>query len=417
MKNSSPIIDVFLWDTCIGRLKWDTLRQLSVFQFTDEYHALHYDVSPSAHKKERSIASFYGRSGDLYQGLPEFLSDALPDKWGSTLFNKWLAENKVAAIDSTPLLKLSYIGKRAMGAFEFVPQLEQNPDDQPAIDMASLSMLASKVYKDRESAIISESENMTMNKLIYLGTSAGGMRPKAVVAYNPDNGEFRSGQVNLPENFTHYIIKFREDKESPTPEIEMIYHQMAKEAGITMTPCFLKEIDGARHFMTERFDRIGNEKILTQTLAAMMPGASDYMKLCWLADTLNLPQEDRDQIFIRMVFNFVGGISDDHSKNTSFMMNKSGRWRLSPAYDLTFTANIWENSSAHIHSMGIMEKRSNLTVSDFIEFAEDFVDNPKQKIERVMDAVSKFRDWCTEYSVDNGIKDKIQNVLNIIRPV
>ena len=191
---------------------------------------------------------------------------------------------------------------------------------------------------------------------------------------------------------------------------------MAKESGISMMPCFLKEVDGINHFITQRFDRIGSEKVFTQTLAAIMPGADDYLKLAWLSNTLGLPQEDRDQIFIRMVFNYVAGVSDDHSKNFSFIMDKNGRWRLSPAYDVMFTANIWEDRSAHIHSLGIMGKKSAVTIADFMDFAEDFVENPKAMIERVINAVAKFGQWCDHYNVDAGIKKLIQNALDFIRP-
>ena len=196
----------------------------------------------------------------------------------------------------------------------------------------------------------------------------------------------------------------------------MIWHEMAKESGISMMPCFLKEVDGINHFITERFDRIGSEKVFTQTLAAIMPGADDYLKLAWLSKTLGLPQEDRDQIFIRMVFNYVAGVSDDHSKNFSFIMDKNGRWRLSPAYDVMFTANIWEDRSAYIHSLGIMGKKSAVTIADFMDFAEDFVENPKAMIDRVINAVAKFGQWCDHYNVDAGTKKIIQNALDFIRP-
>jgi len=416
MNNDKVIVDVLLWGTCIGRLKWDKERRVSIFQFTDDYLLQPYDICPSTHRKDRAITSFYGRPGELYQGLPEFLADALPDKWGAELFDRWLNANHIPLMEATPLLKLSYIGKRAMGAFEFVPEYGEQIDEETALDMSSLAALSSDVYHKRDSALISKEESITMKKLIYLGTSAGGMRPKAVVAYNPRTGEFRSEQVDLPEDFKHYIIKFKEDPESPTSEIEMIYHEMAKDAGIKMSTCFLKKIDGLNHFMTERFDRKGGEKILSQTLAAIMPGASDYMKFCWLANTLNLPQEDRDQIFIRMVFNFAAGISDDHTKNISFTMDRAGTWRLSPAYDVMFTANVWENSFAYIHSMGVMQKRSNLIIQDFMDFAEDFVDKPMEKIERVLDSVACFGRWCDNYSVDRDIREKIQKVLDEVRP-
>ena len=298
-----------------------------------------------------------------------------------------------------------------MGALEFEPEVRDD-DPRGLVDMSSLATLASKVYNDRDAAVISPEDNLTMKKLIYLGTSAGGMRPKAVIAYDLETEEFRSGQVDLPKDFKQYIIKFKEEENSPTTEIEMVYYEMAKEAGINMMPCFLKEIDGRNHFVTERFDRKNGDKIFSQTLAAIMPGADDYLKLCWIAETLNLPQEDKDQIFIRMVFNYVAGVSDDHNKNISFIMDKTGVWRLSPAYDVMFTANTWENSSAHIHSMGVMGKRSALTTSDFVNFAEDFVEDPEKKILQVFDAVGKFQSLCDKFGIDRAISDKIRQVLD-----
>lgn len=374
MKKEPIIVNVYLWGTCIGKLNWDFEKHCSVFQFTDEYRKQDYDICPSTHPKRTPLfASFYGNKDKLYQGLPEFLADALPDKWGASLFDQWLTDNNIKVTESLPLLKLSYIGKRAMGALEFEPEFNDDAIHE-SVNMSSLATLASKIYNDRDAAVISPEDSLTMKKLIYLGTSAGGMRPKAVVAYNLETEEFRSGQEDLPENFKQYIIKFKEADDSPTTEIEMVYSEMAKAAGINMVSCFLKEIDGRNHFVTERFDRKDGDKILSQPLAAIMPGADDYMKLCWLAETLKLPQEDKDQIFIRMVFNYVAGISDDYNKNISFIMDKTGRWRLSPAYDVMFTANTWENSSAHIHSMGVMGKRSALTTSDFVNFAEDFLE-------------------------------------------
>lgn len=413
----NPIaVDVMLWGNCIGRLTWDTDKLLSVFQFSEEYASLPYNVCPSTHKKGQTMSTaFFGRPGELYQGLPEFIADSLPDKWGSSLFDKWLTENKVSLMDSTPLLKLSYIGKRAMGALEFVPECDEDNGREP-LDMTSLANLASEVYLNRFKAALSAEESITMKKLIYLGTSAGGKRPKAVVAYNPQTGVFRSGQVDLPEGFRHYIIKFKEDPLAPTSEIEMIWHEMAREAGITMMPCFLKEIDGRTHFITERFDRVGGEKVFTQTLAAIMPGADDYMKIAWLANTLNLPQEDRDQLFIRMVFNFAAGISDDHNKNFSFTMDRQGLWRLSPAYDVMFTTNIWEDRSAYIHSLGVMGKKSSVSIADFMEFAEDFVENPEKKIQRVMAAVDSFGQWCDNYCIEPDVRGKIQSALDFVRP-
>ncbi len=201
MKKEPIIVNVYLWGTCIGKLNWDFEKHCSVFQFTDEYRKQDYDICPSTHPKRTPLfASFYGNKDKLYQGLPEFLADALPDKWGASLFDQWLTDNNIKVTESLPLLKLSYIGKRAMGALEFEPEF--NDDDiQETVDMSSLATLASKIYNDRDAAVISPEDSLTMKKLVYLGTSAGGMRPKAVIAYNTETGEFRSGQVDLPENY------------------------------------------------------------------------------------------------------------------------------------------------------------------------------------------------------------------------
>ena len=411
MSENPLSVNVMLWGTNIGKLLWSQADHCAVFQFSDAYLSMPYDMCPLTHRKSALMGrSFLGNRQPLYQGLPEFLADALPDKWGSALFDQWLTDNSVPIIESLPLMKLSYIGKRAMGALEFVPEF-QDTETEDTVDISSLADLAAKIYKDRSEAVITQDEALTLKKLIYLGTSAGGARPKAVVAFNPTTNEFRSGQADLPDGFKHYIIKFKEDNISPTTEIEMVYHEMAKEAGITMMPCFLRKVDGLNHFVTERFDRQDGRKSFTQTLAALMPGADDYMKLCWLADSLRLPQEDRDQLFIRMVFNFMAGVSDDHNKNFSFIMDPSGAWRLSPAYDVTFTANVWQDSSAAVHSLGVMGKKSSLTIDDFLSFAEDFVEKPKQKIARVQDAVATFREKCAKYDIDDDVTNKIEKVL------
>jgi len=408
---NTGIVDVILWGKCIGKLQWDNNRQASVFQFSNEYFELPFDICPITHPKGRSTSAFYGRTGDIYRGLPEFISDSLPDKWGTSLFDHWMNYNHIKLTESTPLLQLSYIGKRAMGALEFVPEYEDRTFDSD-LDFGQLAKLAAKVYQDRQMAVVSPSESLTLKKLIYLGTSAGGKRPKAVIAYNQKTGEFRSGQVELDKDFKQYLVKFKEDPSSAGPAIEMIYYKMATKAGITMMPSFLKDIEGQEHFFTERFDRQNGDKIFTQTLAAIMPGADDYMKFAWLSDSLNLPQEDRDQLFLRMVFNYYAGVTDDHNKNFSFIMKSNGVWRISPAYDVTFTANTWDDSSSIVHSLGVMGKHSHLTLDDFVDFAQDFVNNPKEKIEQVLDAVHQFDSLCLEYGVDSDIRNKINTVLS-----
>lgn len=250
-----------------------------------------------------------------------------------------------------------------------------------------------------------------------MGTSAGGKHPKGVIAINSRTGEIRSGQVELSKDFRYFIIKFKEDIEVPTSEIEMVYHEMAVEAGIDMTYCELKDIEGTRHFMTERFDRVGGKKMFTQTMAAMIPDGNDYMHLFFLCDTLHLPYKDRENLFRRMVFNHVAGVSDDHNKNFSFIMDENGTWRLSPAYDVMFTANIWENGSASVHAIGLAGKRSHVTKKDFIEFGEDYgIENPEIIVNEIYSAVIHFRERCLKYNISEDWINRIETTLKEIHP-
>ena len=363
MKKEPIIVNVYLWGTCIGKLNWDFEKHCSVFQFTDEYRKQDYDICPSTHPKRTPLfASFYGNKDKLYQGLPEFLADALPDKWGASLFDQWLTDNNIKVTESLPLLKLSYIGKRAMGALEFEPEFNDDAIHE-SVNMSSLATLASKIYNDRDAAVISPEDSLTMKKLIYLGTSAGGMRPKAVIAYNLETEEFRSGQVDLPENFKQYIIKFKEADDSPTTEIEMVYSEMAKAAGINMMPCFLKEIDGRNHFVTERFDRkndsFGEHRIHMLTAAALLEldfrqPNMDYHQLMKLTKILTRDNKhDIENMYRRMCFNVFAHNRDDHSKNFTFIYDENNNgWRLSPAYDLTYSTTYYGEHTTTVDGNG-----------------------------------------------------------------
>ena len=419
---TNTTVDVRLWDISIGKLRWDNEKDLAVFQFSKEYIDSKYNLCPVRHRRNsdgsvRAIP-FYGNPGEKYQGLPEFIADSLPDSWGNTLFDKWMSENNISSVRSNSLLKLSFMGRRAMGALEFYPEVyDENDTEQTPLNIVSLRDLAIKVYMDRERAVIQDKEKETMKRLILLGTSAGGKHPKGVVAINKMTGEIRSGQVSPLKDFRYFIIKFKEDLKVPTSEIEMVYHEMSVDAGINMTYCELKEIDGTRHFMTERFDRVDGKKLFTQTMAAIIPDGNDYMHLFFLCETLNLPYEDKENLFRRMVFNHVAGVTDDHNKNFSFIMDESGTWRLSPAYDVMFTANIWENGSASVHALGLAGKRSHVTFKDLVEFGEDYgIKKPEKIVKEVYASVSQFRERCHKYNVDEFWINRIEMTLKEIHP-
>ena len=414
-KIENLVVKVMLWDKCIGLLKWDNEKDLAIFQFTRNYLEDIVNVSPVKHNK--SVGAFYGNKNEVYKGLPEFIADSLPDEWGNILFDEWLKENNIPSVRSNSLLKLVFIGKRGIGALEYVPEIEPIHDKNTVIDIEKLHKMAENVYKQKEDYKISKEDKITLSSLIELGTSVGGKHPKGIIARNKSTGEFRSGQISLPDEYEYYILKFKENPNIPTSEIEMIYHEMAIEAGIRMMPCELIEINGLKHFMTKRFDRVKGEKVFSQTMAAIIPEANDYAHLFYLCDNLKVPYKDKEQIFRQMVFNHMAGVTDDHNKNFSFIMNKKGKWRVAPAYDVMFTANIWENPSASVHCLGIAGKRTHVTIEDLTEFAEDFgIDNSYEIIKEISNSISNFRKKCKKYNVDIKWEKKINNVIRQIFP-
>lgn len=413
MKKDEITVKVFLWGVLIGKLIWDSTAMRSVFSFSEEYLDAPFDISPSAFSKDRfRYKSFYGSKAT--EGLPEFLADSLPDDWGNTLFDKWTSDHHIPLSDMRSLMKLSFIGKRGMGALEFVPEMETGiPDD--TIDTGSLYEVAMLVLHDRESKHLDAVNNSTLQQLITLGTSAGGKHAKGVIAMN-DKGQVRSGQVPLPVDFRYYLLKFNEDTKVPTCEIEHIFYTMASDAGITMMHSELFPVAGVNHFLTERFDRLpGGEKIHIQSLRALSPSADDYMNLFWLCNKLHVPEEQKEELFRRMVFNFVSGVSDDHNRNFSFMMNKSGQWSLAPAYDVMFSSNIWENPSSISHCLGMWQKRSHITLDDCVDFGEDIGIYGCRDIARsISRVVASFPDRCTDAGIPGEWTDRIWNVIKTL---
>lgn len=413
---SSITLNVFLWGVRIGVLEWNAPQARASFQFSEEYMDSKIDLSPVTHQKSTAWGrTFWGNRGDKYQGLPEYIADSLPDKWGNTLFDQWTRDNHIPLKDINSLMKLSFIGSRGMGAFEFVPETDLS-NDHSLVDIGSLYEMALSVLADRKDRILSSAEKRTMEKLILLGTSAGGKHAKGVIAINENTGDIRSGQIPLPKEYSYYILKFKEDASVPTTEIEKVYYEMALGAGIDMMPSRLLETDGVCHFLTRRFDRLpGGEKILSQTLAAISPNARDYMNLFWLCDKLHLPYRQKEQVFRRLVFNHIAGVTDDHNKNFSFLMNREGEWSLAPAYDVMFSANVWEDPSAIAHALSVAGKNAHLTMDDLLDFGSDFdIVNPRQIIEEVRSSVSRFMNLCEETGVDGEWSSRIWEVVKSI---
>lgn len=415
MKYNDFTVRVNLWGIPVGTLVWDSERMCSIFTFSEEYLDSKLDISPTKYPKEKIYRrAFYGNKA--FEGLPEFLADSLPDDWGNTLFDLWTTKYQIPLNNMRSLMKLSFIGQRGMGALEYVPSIEEG-DFDPKIDVEALYQVALNVLHDKQRAAIKPDEDITLKKLILLGTSVGGKHAKGLIALN-DKGEIRSGQIPLTPDYKYYILKFKEAEDIPTSEIELVFHNMATDAGIKMMPSLLYPVSGTNHFLTQRFDRLrGGEKIFTQSLRALSPSANDYMNIFWLCDKLHVPEDRKEILFKQMVFNFLAGVTDDHSKNFSFTMTPDGKWDLAPAYDVMFTQNTWESPSAASHCLGMWQKRSHVTLSDFQEFGEDIgIENVCQTVNEISDILSTFKKRCHDIGVNGLWIDRIDTVIQDLLP-
>lgn len=340
----------------------------------------------------------WGEEAKIYQKLPAFVADSLPDAWGNQLFDLWRQQNHLSNADITPLDKLSFIGKRGMGALEFVPEVSRERRVEK-IDIKSLASLAERIFTERENARILPEESITMQSLLTVGTSAGGRQPKAIVAINRKNGEVRSGQISGLEDFDYCLIKFG-NSQYCSAELEMTYYKLATMAGINMMPSELYQVDGNNHFMTKRFDRKDGKKVHTQTLAAINPDADSYEQLIAICRKLHLPETDCYEVFRRMVFNVLANNTDDHNKNFSFIMNEDGTWRLAPAYDITYIFDSGGFLPNEDHCMYIRAKLRGITRDDVIQLAKDNgIRRPDAIIRDIVKAIKQFRVVATKYGV------------------
>lgn len=413
------IVSVMLWGDEVGKLYWDTTGKRAVFNYNINFIKKGIDVAPLTASIKGAAGKgmpVTGNSEKLYQGLPPFLADALPDKWGNMVFEQWAAQNHISRRLLTPVDKLSFIGKRGMGAFEFIPAtsgLETNS----IIEINSLYRLAKQIFEEREKIIVQDDKALDLQSLYEVGTSAGGQHPKAIIAINEETHEVRSGQVPLPEGYTYYILKFAEGDDFPFTQMEMVYYKMAREAGINMMPSKLIEIEGKYHFLTERYDRVKGEKVHAQTLAAMNPSAKSYEDLFEVCRKLNISGTEQTGLFRRMVFNVMGGNVDDHTKNFSFLMEKEGGWHITPAYDMTFTTNLDGAAYENIHSMSILGETDEITEQQLLQFAkENGIKNAKRIVDEVSDAISHFYGHASAMGIDEYWRDRIEKHLSGLVP-
>lgn len=394
---------VSLWGKEVGRLLWDARRHLSYFTFNPDFLKSGPNPAPltAPFGDGRSLFPIYGLEERIYQRLPPFLADSLPDDWGNRLFEIWRKEQKIPASDVTPLDKLSFIGRRGMGALEFEPETG-HLSSRESVNVAALLGLARKIWRERNETDIKPDESLTMQSLIAVGSSAGGRQPKAIVAIDHRTGEIRSGQIGGLDGCDYYILKFGDPARS-SAEMEQTYYLMARAAGIDMMPSRLLDVEGQKHFLTKRFDRQDGDKLHTQTLAAMMPGAGSYEDLLLTCRRLALPEPAQAQVFRRMVFNILANNTDDHNKNFSFIMDKNGHWQLAPAYDMTYIFNTGGYLPQEEHCMSVNGKLTDITKEDALTLArENGIRRPESIIRDVAGAVAAFRHFASQ----SGVKEE-----------
>lgn len=400
---TTKILKVMLWGKEVGRLSLDFRRGMPYFEYNRDWVENGLDVSPlnASIKRPQNLRPIFGASEKIYQKLPPFIADSLPDSWGNELFEQWRQQQKIRVGDITPLDKLAFIGKRAMGALEFEPETYRFSSVEN-LNLNSLIALAKRVYTERENAHVMPEESLDMQSLLAVGTSAGGRQPKAIVAINRETREIRSGQIEGLKNFDYCLLKFG-TKERSTAELEMVYYEMATRAGISMMPCWLMAVEGEKHFVTKRFDRDHGRKLHMQTLAALYPEADSYESLLWVCRKMRLSERDSEEIFRRLVFNVLANNTDDHNKNFSFLMDESGRWSLAPAYDMTYIFSVGGYLPETHHCLLVKGKYTEITLHDVLELAAD---NGIRKADTIIaDVVEALRSFRT-LAEKNGVQER-----------
>jgi serine/threonine-protein kinase HipA len=401
------VVKVKLWGTTVGYLSWDKKAGVAIFEYEPAFLEQGPDIAPFTMSinapRSRKLMPWMGDKDKLYQGLPPAIADSLPDKWGSSLFKAWLRDNHISTKKATPIDHLSFIGSRAMGALAYEPAQKLGDDSTFSIDVQHLYAFAKQVLNEQENTIFNQENSILWKDLIRISSSPGGKRPKAIVAINRTTGEVVSGQGNIPEGFDHFILKYDDNSVYPLAKLEYVYYRMALEAGISMMPSELRSYGGVTHFLTLRFDRKGNERIHTQTLAALSPGSDSYEDIFALIRRLNLPYEDSKQQYLRMVFNVMSRNVDDHSKNLAFCMSPDGTWRLSPAYDLTYSVDLTAPAYLNRHSLTVNGKDESITPKDLEAVAiHNDIQDYKVMIDTVACAMHKFGEYARELEVDEA---------------
>ncbi len=417
------LAEVQLWGRTIGAVQWDSVRQLGVFEYAPEFLRSGIELAPLQMPLRAGRFSFPQLAHETFKGLPGMLADALPDKFGNLLIDQWLVAQGRDPESFNPVERLLYIGQRGMGALEFAPATRGHVGAGTPVELSELVSLANKALNQKQGLAVEiiegEEDAQALNQIIAVGTSAGGARAKAVIAWNEQTGEVRSGQCDTEAGFQHYLLKFdgvaaNRDKELADPQgytrIEYACYLMAQAAGIEMMPSRLLEENGRAHFLTQRFDRSETgKKLHMQTLCGIahydfnVAGGYSYEQ-CFRVIRQVVKSQARiaqEQQFRRMLLNLMIRNQDDHTKNIGFLMNRQGVWSLAPAYDVTYAYNP-DGDWTSIHQMSVNGKRDHFALDDLIECgkAADILERQvKELISEVGEAVRDWRRFAQEAGV------------------
>lgn len=437
----TPPCSIHLWGTNIGAVSYKKdNHQLAFFEYHPDFLDSNIQLSPIAMPLKPVVFSFPQISPRTFKGLPGILVDSLPDKFGNQLIDQHMASKGYAPDQISAIDRLLYVGERGMGALEYQPALNINKDDKHRGGVLDLNALAelSQVLLSREKQFFTKIKNSKDQQAVFdllrVGTSAGGARAKALVAIHKETGDVMPPSVLNPEDYSHWLVKFdgvenNQDRDGKDPQgmtvVEYIYSIIAKQCAIDMPRCQLLEIEGQRHFLIERFDRVLNKSKLDKLHYASWCGlahahrdqtlAYSYEQLVLLMRQLNLPQSDLDKIYKRAVFNIVGRNQDDHTKNFGFLMDRRGQWSLSPAFDMTYAydpSGLWTKT----HQIMLNNKGSEFTEQDLLSFAQYCNLSKRQAkavIENTIEAFSQFEKLAKQYDLNKALAKTISTHIRL----
>lgn len=423
---------VYIWNQRVGAVSWDSEHQLGTFEYDKSFLQKGWQLSPILMPIQNGEQFFQfpeNRHSSTFKGLPGLLADVLPDKYGNALINAWLAKQGRPSNSLNPVETLCFIGKRGMGALEFEPVQPKSTNVSSRVELGHLVDIAEEILTGRKdfSANLSISDEKALFEILKIGSSAGGARAKALIAFNEITGETRSGQAAAPNGFEHWLIKF--DGVADTQfgasmgygRVEMAYYQMAIDAGIQMMESRLLEENNRAHFMTKRFDRPNrDEKLHVQTFCALRHldfnevHLFSYEELFETMRMLGLSYASAQELFRRMVFNVLAKNCDDHTKNFAFIMDQNGQWGLAPAYDICHAyrpGSEWVSQ----HALSINGKRKDITRQDLLLVAKNMnIKNPAKIIDNVSSVVSQWKTYANAVQVDELLRDSIDKTLLIL---